>query len=370
MIYYIIESGDYKMEKENSKKETKQYYDGTKLLSLKDVNGNTPEIYICTSNRNGGKTTFFNRLLMRRFLKYRQKFALLYRYNYELGDCADKYFKDIGSLFFPGYSMTYRKGVNDVYNELLLWEPGYEQPTPCGYVLALNKADQIKKVSHLMSDTGCILFDEFQSETNNYCDKEVDKFMSVHTSLARGQGKQVRYLPVYMLSNTVSIINPYYTALGISSRLNDAKFFRGDGFVLEQGYVEAAANAQMESAFNRAFAQQKYLNYAACNVYLNDSQAFIADIKGNGRYLATLRYQGKEYGIREYPELGIIYCNNRPDTTYRYKISVTTDDHDINYVMLKRNDMFIQSMRWYFERGCFRFKDLNSKEALMAAISY
>jgi hypothetical protein len=45
------------------------YYDGTKLLSLKDINGNDPEIYICTTNRTGGKTTYFNRLLVNNFIK-------------------------------------------------------------------------------------------------------------------------------------------------------------------------------------------------------------------------------------------------------------------------------------------------------------
>ena len=54
--------------------------------------------------------------------------------------------------------------------------------------------------------------------------------------MARGQGEQNRYLPVYMLSNPVSIINTYYVELGISSRLTDeTRFLRGDGFVLEQG---------------------------------------------------------------------------------------------------------------------------------------
>ena len=71
------------------------FYDGTKLLSLKDINGETPEIYICTSNRSAGKTTFFNRLAMNRFLKDGKKFALLYRYNYEVRDAPEKFFKDI-----------------------------------------------------------------------------------------------------------------------------------------------------------------------------------------------------------------------------------------------------------------------------------
>ena len=40
------------------------YYDGTKLLSLKDINGKTPEVFMCTSNRSAGKTTYFNRLVV------------------------------------------------------------------------------------------------------------------------------------------------------------------------------------------------------------------------------------------------------------------------------------------------------------------
>ena len=33
------------------------FYDGTKLLSLTDINREKPELYMCTTNRTGGKTT-------------------------------------------------------------------------------------------------------------------------------------------------------------------------------------------------------------------------------------------------------------------------------------------------------------------------
>ena len=54
-----------------------KYYDGTKLLSLSDVNGNKPELYFAVGNRSGGKTTYFNRLLVNRFKKRGEKFLLL-----------------------------------------------------------------------------------------------------------------------------------------------------------------------------------------------------------------------------------------------------------------------------------------------------
>ncbi len=342
-----------------------KYYDGTKLLSMKDINGNKPEIYMCTTNRTGGKTTYFARLCVNRWKDGSGKFCLVYRYNYELDEVADKFYKDISQLFFKGTIMTSKRRASGIFHELFIDDES------CGYAVSLNSADQLKKYSHLFSDANRMFFDEFQSETNHYCNDEIKKLISVHTSIARGQGEQIRYVPIYMCANPVSIINPYYVELGISERLNDnTKFLRGDGFVLEQGFVKSASEAQKQSGFNRAFAKNTYVAYASECVYLNDNKAFIEKPKGSSRYLATLRYKGTDYGIREYYEAGIVYCDDRSDSTFPDKITVTTDDHEINYVMLKRNDFFLSSLRYYFEKGCFRFKNLKCKEAVLKALSY
>lgn len=330
-----------------------------------DLNGAKPEIFICTSNRSAGKTTYFNRLVVNKFKKNKEKFMLIYRYNYELDDCADKLFKDIEGLFFQGDTMTSKRKASGIFHELFLNEES------CGYAISLNSADQLKKYSHLFSDVERMLFDEFQSETNHYCSDEIRKFVSIHTSVARGQGKQARYLPVYMIGNPVSIINPYYVELGISERLrDDTKFLRGDGYVLEQGFVKSASQAQRESGFNKAFARNSYVAYSSQCVYLNDNKAFIEKPTGISKYLCTLRYNGTDYGVREFAEAGCIYVDDKSDTSFRFKITVTTNDHEINYVMLKRNDMFLSTLRVYFEKGCFRFKDLKCKEAVLKALSY
>lgn len=342
-----------------------KYYDGTKLLSMLDINGNKPEIYMCTTNRTGGKTTYFGRLCINRFLDKGEKFGLLYRYNYELDDIAEKFYKDLGSLFFPNYTMTSKRRASGTFQELFLNDKS------CGYALSLNNADQIKKYSHLFSDIQRMIFDEFQSETNHYCECETKKFISVHTSIARGQGKQVRYVPVYMISNSVSIINPYYVEMGISSRLkDDTKFLRGDGFVLEQGYIESASIEQKKSGFNRAFSKNSYTAYSSECVYLNDNKAFVEKPAGKSKYLCTLRYKGSDFALREYTESGLIYCDDKADSSFLTRISVTTDDHNINYIMLKRNDFFLSNLRYFFERGCFRFKDMRCKEAVLSALSY
>ena len=344
------------------------YYDGTKLLSLKDINGKKPEVFICTTNRTGGKTTFYSRMLINGFKKKGRKFAILYRYSYELDDCAEKFFADIKGLYFPTDVLESKSKSRGVYHELYLNEEC------CGYAIPINSADQIKRMSHLFNDVEIIFFDEFQSESGKYCSLEMRKFCSIHQSIARGQGKQVRYVPVIMCANAITLLNPYYVTLGISDRLReDTTYMRGDGFVLEQGFVESASNAQKESGFNRAFASERYteaLAYGKSGVYLNDNKAFIEKPTGKSTYVATLKYEGNCYAIREYTEAGIMYADDHADETFPLKITVTTDDHEINYVMLKRNDVFLSNMRYFWERGVFRFKNLQCKNVILNTLSY
>lgn len=357
-------------------KKQSKYYDGKKLLSIKDLNGEKPEIFICTSNRSAGKTTYFAKMAVDNFLKKGEKFMLVYRFDDELDDVCTKFFKDINALFFPNYTMREERKAKGKFRELFIGEITDDDTIPdtgesCGYAIALNNADRYKKYSHLFSDVSCMIFDEFQSETNRYCSKEIQKLLSIHTSVARGQGEQVRYVPLYMISNPVSLINPYYTALGISNRLQkDTKFLRGNGWVLEQGFNDSASNAQKQSSFNRAFASNEYVAYSSQSIYLNDSQTFIEKPKGKSRYLATLKYENTLYALREYQDSGILYVDDKGDNSFYNRIAITTVDHDINYVTLKAHELFISTVRWYFDHGCIRFKNLKCKECLLTAISY
>lgn len=344
-----------------------KYYDGQKLLSMKDLNGETPEIYICTANRTAGKTTWFNRKLVNDFKKKGWKFALIYRYKEDLEAVSEAFFKDIGRLFFQGDEFSQKERANGKYVELFL------NDIPCGYAIPMSKPENIKKYSAVFSDVKQMLFDEFQLESGMYLKDEVGKLHSIHTSVARGNFEQVRYVPVYLVGNPVSIINPYYVQFGIAKRLKqDTKFLRGDGFVIEQGYNEGAFHAQMQSGFNRAYMSgggSQEVAYAAQGIYLNDSQAFIDKPKGKSRYLVTLRYDGRDVAIRSYPDLGIVYADLNADLSFPTKITVKSEDHDVNYVMLRMGAPIIMTLRWYFEHGCFRFKDLLCKDAILTALS-
>lgn len=349
-----------------------EYYNGTKILNMRDLDGERPEIYMVTSNRNAGKTTYFSRYFLNRYFDYGEKFILLYRFSYEMSNAGANFFAGQKQLFFPEYEMTSKPRVKGKYHELLIKreDNDHEKPRTAGYAIALNDSEIIRKLSPMFSDCKRILFDEFQSETNHYCDSEIIKFRSIHTSLARGGGKQVKYMPVFMLSNYTTLLNPYFTAMNIGSRLNaDTKFLRGHGFVLEQNINAAASKSLKSSRFNSAFSDTTYLDYAAENVYLRDNTSFISKMNGNARYYATIRYDGRDYAIREYDN-GVYYCGINVDNSFRLKIAVTPQDHAINYQILPMADFIRINLRHAFMTGNFRFYDLACKEALMKLASF
>ena len=342
-----------------------KYYDGTKLLSMLDINGKKPDIYISTSNRSAGKTTYFSRLFVNRFIKHGEKFGLLYRYNYEIADVADKFFKEIRTLFFNDYTMTSKPRAKGIYHEL------YLNGELCGYAISLNHAEQLKKYSHLFADITRIMFDEFVSENNKYCPGEIQKFLSLMISISRGGGKQVRRVPIFLIGNETTLLNPYFIAMDISGNLTaETKYLRGNGFVLEQGFYADVANAQKESGLLQAFQNSNYTKYVTENIYLLDNVVFIEKPTGKNNYLCTFVIDGKNYALREYPDSGIIYCDNSVDFSFPKKLTFSANEMDVNYIMLSQNDFFINLMKTYFKNGCFRFKNLECKKAVFKMLSF
>lgn len=342
-----------------------KFYDGTKLLSLKDIKGEKPAIYMAVSNNSAGKTTWFLSLLVNRFIKKGEKFIILYRFRNELHNVSDKIFGDLKKFpRFSAYEMTEEKGAGGVYIELLLNDKS------CGYAIALNCADSVKKMSHKFNDSTSIFMDEFISETGHYCTDEIQKFIIIYKAAARGYGEQVRPVSVYMAANPYTMLNPYYTAFGIGARLQaDTKFLRGDGWVFEQNYNASAGQALGATGVFRAFSDSapEYLAYSTEGKYL-DNSSFVERPDGRPSYICTLSYGGRDYGIYSYRDTGILYCSTRADKTCKRRFAVTLDDMRPNTASIAANRAIIEYMRDYFVCGAFRFQNLLAKQAIFFTV--
>ena len=95
------------LEKFSKFKSDNKYYNGNELLSKTDRNGKKPEIFISTSNRSAGKTTWFGGYLLNKFLKNNELFCIVLRKKYQLekGVSYKAYFPSALTTFFPNLEM-------------------------------------------------------------------------------------------------------------------------------------------------------------------------------------------------------------------------------------------------------------------------
>ena len=341
-----------------------KYYDGAKLLSLLDLEKKVPEIFFSATNRSAGKTTYFDKLILRRFLKKKAKFIILVRYNYECDG-------SIENLLSAAHTAGYYTALK-CHNEPRARGKYYENfidGKPCGYTISLSDVDFVKKRSSLFSDATCILMDEVLPESKKYLPDEFDRFMSIHTSLSRGGGKQKKYLPVYMLSNLISLTNPYFQGWGIVDKIPEGcTYFRWYGAVFEFGYNEAAADAQKKSGVMRAArGVTKYAAYAQDKgKFLADNYDMVEKLSGRSHYWCTLK-DGKDYYAVRIFDNGYMYVDDKPDMSYTITIA-TKESMDNDVFLSAYMSVIKQQMFKFYGRGAVRFKTLTCKEAFLKVV--
>lgn len=339
---------------------SEQYYDNTKLLSMKDINGQEPGIFQVCGTRGAGKTFSFSRLCVSRFLKGKGQFMLYYRRMSTASKASQAFPNDIFNRVpaFAGFRIDSECIENGIYR-LLLSGRGYNK-TPCGFAAGLSCQAKIKTYRPLFNEIGCEFFDEFQAPHNEYLKDEVFKLLDIHTTI-RGD----RNIPLYMCANSFSIINPYFIAENISHRIqSNTKFLKGDGIVTEFTDFAAATERIENDPVTRAFSGLNYGSFAGKNVYLDDNQNFIQKVSGRLIYRFTLRHKNKNFGVYSLNSVEpLFYVSERADETFPIRIAVKVTDHGVDCV---RPDYFypvFEKSKRMFDFGAVRFQNIECKEA-------
>ena len=219
-------------------KEYQNHYDNTKLINSLDADGERPAFYIvCSRERGPGKTFSFSKLLVNNFLEKSEKFILLTRNMGDLGNIASGVLDGYLQVEHPEISVEEKIQMKGVFSKIYMKSGKGEDATcdECGYVIPIRACDQIKKISSMFYDATAFYFDEFQPMANGtYLKDELGLLYNIYKSVARGDGSAIRYMPIYMASNTITLGNPYFEGLGLNGAIqSNTKFYKGHGVVFE-----------------------------------------------------------------------------------------------------------------------------------------
>lgn len=177
------------------------YYSIKPLLSNTDC-----MVFMVVGGRGRGKTYSVKKTFIEDYIKKGKQFAYMMRYDSDFKN-IDLTFNDV-SKEFPDYSFKVEKHRAYIKKKKARkWEI-------MGYMICLSKAKTFKGTNY--PDVYNILMDEFQIDTTNkvsnkYIPGEIKYFTSIIESFIRDRNGRV-----IMLSNAISITNPYFTAWNIN----------------------------------------------------------------------------------------------------------------------------------------------------------
>ncbi len=339
----------------------KRFYDGNRILTMKDINGKDPEIYMITGNRSAGKTTFFYNWSLKQFFKTGKHFYLITRYKYELKACAENFVSVVSQFFHLKGEIKYKMIENCFLRTVLEDDQG--EHTLC-FTIAINSVGNVKLLSNLLAGGSHAVIDEFQSLDNVYIKDEFSKLIQIIVSISREKGNPSKRLPLIMLSNMVSLLNPYFYELKVLNRLRDgAKFIKGDKWVLEININEFAQNS-INSNISVGSLDRDTVNGL---YYLLDNNVLIENLTGKNTYVATVISEGRLYGLRYYEKEDCYYFSDRADKTYKPYLAVTVQD--ISPTALY-NPEYNNVLRGIYNAGKFRFQNADCRAVLFNLLCY
>lgn len=339
---------------------TNKFYTTKRVLSY-----NTPFIFTL-GNRSIGKTFGWTKRTIDVFLAKRRKFIYVRRYEEDLKRVAPSFF-DAVAFKFPGHEFSVQgNGKSGTVFRI--------DGMQAGITIALSTATKFKSIS--LPDYDTIMFDEFLSEDNDYLTDEVGKALGLYQTVARGDGKAIRpEVRFVFIANNVSMNNPYFRELKIRERIRPGAKYTVDpdrAWVVELTNNKAIADEIVQTPFGKMLAKTKYGDYSLHSQFYLDDNNFIEKPKGESRYLCTLVYKDKKYGVYDYFNAGYVWISTKYDKSSMSLFSLTTSDHKPNYTFLYKaryNDVIL-FLRYAYENALLRFDNGDSKSMFIDFMGY
>lgn len=266
------------------------YYNGEKLLRLKDEEGEDPNIYFSLSARSFGKTTWFYNFLMLRSLYLDERFILLTRNKLDINGVCQNF---VNSYFMFDVDVANFKVVN--LADGVVKQIWYGDKI-IGHCLGLTSSNKLKTISKLLEvDIGYTFFDEFIVEKGSfYLNNEVYKLQSILQSIYRNKPYKL-----ICAANLVSSICPIFSQMRNSNNYDitdlrtlhpEAKKLRGIGWVL----MISEQSQELQHILthnNRAFGASEYFAMSMSSDFNDDMTMIDKTLKKDKRttvfYLTT-----------------------------------------------------------------------------------
>lgn len=326
------------------------WYDYGKILSYKcDLN-------VIIGTRGHGKTYGGKIIGLTDYERFKRQFVYVRRYDTQLATAKSGYMTDISpdrrvkNIYSVNGDKLYACGTKEPAETTT----SDTKPDPvAGHFIPLSRYETFKSTSY--QDVYNIIFDEFIT-AERYLSNEVFKFADLcETILRHRRGR------IFMLSNSLSLANPYFEAWGVKGL--KAGFNRiADNIVIHYDCDEDFSAFKKSTTVGRLFGATSWGAYAYDNDFALDDPTNIGEPAGVKETLYNLVLNGREIGV--YYVNGALYLG-KPFDGQKYTPYIEDCCKNSDVKIVDKKDRHIYNIYSWCTQNKVLYADQSTKNAIM-----
>lgn len=304
-----------------------------------------------------------------------EQFIYVRRRLEELKSAKQTFFVDIDHLF-PGYDKRV-EGVNGLMRKRLKRRKGESENAfnkrqkkeewfiVCWFV-ALSVVQNIKSSSFKLSTA--IIFDEFileESTAGDYLPNEVEALMNFYNTVDRFQDKTI----LLMLSNSVSIMNPYFAYWDIEpDRLPEFSVHSEGDIVCHFPDAEDYQNSVYQTRFGKFIRRTmpEYADYAVGNKFRDANNSLLLDKPSTAKYKYTVEAREGSFSVWYDMPSGFFYVMTRKVGNERI-LTLVPESMAHGKIRVTLAEPVLKSLKAAFNRGKVVFDKPFTRNAFVKA---
>lgn len=330
--------------------------------------------FVC-GNRSGGKTYGFKKWAIKDWIKNKNQFGYIRRYESEIDKGKlNKFFDDIvKNEEFPewdfkvdGLTFYARARLKD---EEAFDENGFPKDNPnpwevIGYCFILSKQITFKSVPYPYINK--MLFDEFLIESGvyRYLPNEIFALNDLYNTVARPGTDHIRVI-LFFMANAITFTNIYFLTYGLKPPAQGKEFYKpkGKSILLQMVAKEGMIKRQKETEYGQIIADTDYEKYAFENKFYLDDETFIERKSPNSKYYFTIQYEGNSFGVWIDYSIGLLYVSEKVDPYCLKVYALTQKDHKPNTLLIRsaNRSPFLKTFIDCYKEGSVRFESMKVK---------
>lgn len=330
---------------------TNIYWDISRLLTFNAM------INIIIGERGVGKSYSTKKYAVKKAINKGRKFIYMRRYETELDLMLSKqdeeaFFKDISKD--PDFQGIEFEIINKV---------AYANGKEIGYFMALSRQAHYKSIPYPEVDT--IIFDEVFIQSNRYLKNEVIQLLELIETVGR-----LRNIKIFMLSNMISLVNPYFMYFKLSLPYQkDVKLFQEGTIAVCYIKNEAYREVKRQSQFGKLIKGTAYEEYAIDNKSLNDNNSFIKKKQRGSFHFFNIIINQSMYGVWKDTKNGCLVVSKDFKNECPILLSFDFNSHTEKTTLARTRSPYFKGLINAYSRGMLYFENIAIKENVLNLLS-